>query len=204
MELEDDDRRFLVHEVEGEPMDKEFYNNYDVWLHGPLESRLANEREGKGLGPPALLYHLRRLNLKGMLPEDRPPTTESKLRLMEDSKSSLGLWVMELKKNPEKILRMGDVPIPGDLWSSQDLLKQYDPDEKTRITAHAMTKELNRAGFKRAYNGLQIDTAAGQKRLFIIRNLEAHEKADLRQLRTHYDYSRGGLKPVKVEKPKKF
>ncbi len=176
--LEDDDRRFFVHEVSGPPMPRQFYLDYMVWLD-----------EG---GAAALFYHLLKLDLGGMMASDRAPDTESKRSMVEDGLSDIGHWIRRLRNDPSVVLRVGDAPLAGDLWASQDLIRLYDPDGRGRATAGGLGKEAKRAGLTQAANGMPIRTVAGQLRLFAIRNVEHWAKAPPSACATHYDQTRGG------------
>lgn len=184
--LEDDDRRFFVHEVVCAPLPVEFYRNYMKWLEGD--------------GAAHLLYHLLNLDLNGMTAEDRAPVTQARQAMIEDGLSDVGVFVRKLRDDPESALKIGAVSMEGDLWSAQDLLMFYDPDSRRRVTSGGLSRELKRAGFRQAYNGGPIKTKTnGQVRLFAIRNAEKWLKASFSELAKHYDDSR-----TMKEKVKKF
>jgi hypothetical protein len=194
--LEDDDRRNFIHEVREGPLSSEFYVAYMEWLNSD--------------GPSALFFHLLNLDLKDLRAESRAPKTDSRQAMLEDGLSSLGIWVRTLKVNPDQVLRVGDVVLKGDLWSSADLFKVFNPMGTGRVTAITMSKELKRAGFRQAYSGMPVRTiSAGQTRLFVIRNqvgtLEGWvNHANTKMVAEHYDETRGGIKPKGIpELPKK-
>ena len=177
--LEDDDRRFFIHEVAVERLSMAFYSKYDAWLRSD--------------GPSHLFDHLRRLDLGDMRPEGRAPDTTARRAMVSDSLSDLGLWVRQLKDEPESILRIGDVKLPGDLWSSNDLLRLYDPQERKRVTSNTVTRELKRAGFSLAYKGMPVKMPHGQTKLFAVRgdvDFWVH-RAKMGDLATHYTKTRG-------------
>jgi hypothetical protein len=184
--LEDDDRRNFVHEVEDAPLPREFYKAYMDWL-----------RNG---GASALFYYMLHLNLQGMDAEDRAPNTSAKMAMIDDGLSDLGKWVRRLRDDPDTVLAIGDVAMKGDLWPSTELLLIYDPEKKSKVTAGGVAKELKRAGFRMAYNGMPVKTTSGQHRLFVVRNQDEWDTAmDLKKLAVHYNETRGG-----VGKKKKF
>lgn len=178
--LEDDDRRNFIHQVLNGPLEREFYKAYMAWLNST--------------GPSALFHHLLNLDLKGMCAEDRAPVTNARQAMIDDGLSDLARWVRNLRDDPDRVLRLGDIALRGDLWPSIELLKIYDPEGKSRVTSSGLSKELKRAGMKQAYDGMQIPTCNGQHRLFIIRN---HAKWDgqlrVTVLREHYDSTRGSV-----------
>jgi hypothetical protein len=175
--LEDDDRRFFVHEVHGSAMDPEFYRRYMAWINNG--------------GASHLFAHLLALDLGGQLPEDRAPDTQARRAMVEDGLSDLGAWVRRLRDDPDLMLRMGDVPLTGDLWSSTDLLKLYQRgDSSIKVTAGGVGRELKRAGVPQAYGGMQIKTSIGQTRLFVLRNHDRWTKAKHGTAASHYEETR--------------
>lgn len=193
MFLEDRDRRAFVHEVTSVRMAKAEVDEYVAWMKGP--------------GPAALFDHLRRLDLGGQEPEGRAPETAARAAMIDDGQSALGRWVRELRDSPDTALRLpGGGPMDGDLWSSQDLLRAYDPEGKTRTTASAVSRELKRAGFRQAYGGRPVLLRDGrQARLFAVRQsakwlgLDPRDRAVGPRLAEHYAETRG-----RTAKTKKF
>lgn len=183
--LEDDDRRFFVHEVSSQPLSNEFYECLRDWRQSPE-------------GASALFHHLLNLDIGTQRAEDRAPKTKAKDAMIEDGLSDLGRWVRQLRDDPEAILKLGDVALAGDIWSAQDLLKLYDTEGRGRTTSGGMARELKRAGMMRVYEGMQLATCKGHLRLYAVRNPEKWEKASRSQLIAHYDATRGGQ-----SKPKK-
>lgn len=182
--LEDDDRRNFVHEVRCDPMTQEEVDEYMAWLNGE--------------GPGALFYHLLHLDLGDLRAEGRAPLTASREAMIDDGLSDLGRWVRRLRENPNEALKLGEVYLKGDLWSSKDLYTLYDPEGKRRASAGAMGKELKRAGIKQAYDGMPVKTQQWQQRLFIVRNEDQWLNASMRALSEHYNATRCG--PVKLER----
>jgi hypothetical protein len=170
--IEDDDRRFFVHEVKCKRETKEFYIAYRAWLNGD--------------GAAALMYHLKNLDIGEMTAQERAPATIAKEAMIEDGKGELGLWVKRLLNEPEQILKLDAVVRPGDLWASTDLVAVYDPT-RSRITTTAMTRELKRAGMPLVYNGNQIDTRNGHLRLFAVRNRDKWLAAKPAEIAKHYN-----------------
>lgn len=174
--LEDDDRRNFVHEVSSAAKPREWYQAYMAWL--------------KSGGASALFHHLLNLDLKGMTAEDRAPNTNARQAMISDGLSDIGRWARRLRDDPDHVLRLGNVILKGDLWSSQELLKLYDPEGKHRVTIGGLGKELKRAGFRQAYKGMPVLTSNGQQRLFIVRSKEKWPDAQVKAVREHYDATR--------------
>ena len=169
--LEDNDRRFFIHEVRQAPLTFEFYKTYETWLY-------------KENGPSHLFYHFINMNIKDFSPTARALTTASKQDMVYIGKSDLGEWVHRLKNNPDEILQLNNARLKGDLWTTQQLLALYDPEQRTRVTANGMGRELRRAG----YRSLPIaNTNTGNKRLYPIRNLEKWLKSDHKEVVKHYN-----------------
>jgi len=155
--LEDRDRRFFVHEVRGAPLEEDFYKAYDTWLHTD--------------GPSYLFYYLLRLSLDGFNPKAAAPMTDAKRDMTSLVKSDLGLWVARLAEDPDAMLVMDGKPLTGDLWETSQLLRLYDPDSSTKVTANGLGRELRRAGFRQAGSGGITRLADGStRRLYAIRN----------------------------------
>ena len=183
--LEDSDRRFFVHEVTGKPLDDSFYREYMTWL-----------RNG---GAAALFHHFLTLDLKNFNPQGHAFVTNSKKEMIEDGRSELGAWVSTLKEDADRLLAVGDVKLPYKLWTTDELLRLFDPEKRGRVTANGLGRELRRAGFVRACEGTTIKTqVAGYQRLWIIRpsGLKATKPAEYAAL---FDKERAGF-----TKSKKF
>ena len=177
--IEDDDRRFFVHEVRSAPLPRAFYKEYMSWLGGG--------------GASHLFHHLLETDLGGMEPEDRAPENDAKKAMIEDGMSDVGRWVRRLLAEPDLLLRVGDARLEGDLWSSSDLVRLYDPEGRGRVTAGGLGRELKRAGAPQAYGGLPVRTSAGQARLFALRNagLWTAPKVAMPRIVAHYDSTVG-------------
>lgn len=175
--LEDDDRRFFIHEVDVAPLPKEFYAGYMEWLDSD--------------GPAHLFDHLLRLDLGGREPEDRSPVTAARNAMVEDGLSDVGRWVRRLRDDPDAVLKVGAAKLAGDLWSAGDLLRVYDPDGKGRVAAGGLSRELKRAGFRQVYGGMPVRTSNGQARLFAVREREKwHNVKSCTAIVEHYEASR--------------
>jgi hypothetical protein len=172
--LEDTDRRFFVHEVVGDPAVKDFYDRYDKWY---------KTKEGTA----ALFYHLLRVSLEGFSPTAAAPRTKAKENMIADTKSDLGTWVARLKLAPDGLLKLGDAPLQGDLFTTGELLQLYDKDGKTRVTANGLGRELKRAGFRYANGGSVVATVNGPQRLYIVRGRDKWHTAKPKQVAAHYN-----------------
>lgn len=184
--LEDDDRRFFIHEVDVSPLDQEFYAGYDLWLDSKL-------------GPAALRYYLNHLDLGDFNPSAPALQTDAKSRMITDVKSDLGSWVQSLREDPDNALRIGDIIPNKDLYTNAELLQIYDPSGETRTTPNGLGRELKRAGFFQVNEGRLVRGADGENnRYYAVRNLSKWRNATIAKIRAHLRV--GNTKTTKEKK----
>lgn len=158
--LEDDDRRFFIHEVQVGPLDEAFYVDYDLWLDTG--------------GAAAVFHYLLNLDLGDFNPAAPALRTMAKERMIANVQSDLASWVRSLIAAPDHVLRVGDVVVSKDLFTSKELLQFYDPTGKTGTTANGLGRELARAGVRQICGGKPIRLSDGsQGRYYAIRNSDA-------------------------------
>lgn len=178
MYLEDNDRRFFVHEVLDHDLSLQFFKQYvNDWMHGG--------------GPAALFYYYKYEYVLAdhFDPYGRAYETESKSIMIEDNKSSLGYWVDQLANDPASIL--GKVE-KRDLFTSAELANLYNLEQDTdtlKVGVSAMSRSLKHR-FRLILGGKQIrpvDNSGGSPlRYLCIRNQEfwfSHN--DLDTVKTH-------------------
>ncbi len=190
--LEDDDRRFFIHEVLVGPLEQAFYLDYFGRKGKPgwLDSG----------GSAAVFDWMLRRDLSKFDPAARAFGTKAKDRMIADTQSDLGGWCRALLADPDDILRMGQVPSSRDLWTSAELLILYDPMGKTGTTANGLGRELKRAGAKQVADGQPIRGPQGsQGRYYAVRELVKWAKASHAECTNHIH----GVDVVPVAKPKK-
>jgi hypothetical protein len=190
--IEDDDRRFFVHEVKGMPLPMNFYHNYEAWMG----------KYGIGPGIPALFYHLLNLDMGDFSSEDRALLTKDKLNMMNLGRSDLGSWVYSLKNDPEFILQAGGHLLSYSLFRTETLLELYDPDGKSRVSVTGMARELSRQGFEKAADGHGIQTQEGRVKAWIVRDKEHVISLSWKELGEFYDKERGRGKGQPPKKSK--
>lgn len=155
--LEDDDRRFFIHEVLVGPKPEEFYVEYDLWLETG--------------GAEAIFHYLLNLDLGDFNPAAPAYRTAAKERMINTGRSDLASWVRQLMAVPDSILKLGDITIEKDLFTSKELLELYDPLGKTGTTANGLARELSRAGLRQVQDGRPIRLSNGtQARYYAVRN----------------------------------
>lgn len=155
--LEDSDRRFFVHEVVGAPAEEKLYDTYDKWR--------------KSDGPAYLFDHLLRLPLGDFKPKGHALSTRSKEEMLFSSRSDLGAWCRTLIEDPTMHLRpLGENAAKrGDLFTSAQLLRCYDPESAGKVTANGLGRELRRCGVRQLP---VVKTSTGTQRFYVIRNIE--------------------------------
>ncbi len=174
--LEDDDRRFFVHEILVGPLEEQFYTDYANWLGGG--------------GASAVFQYLLDLDLSTFNPAAPAYRTLAKERMIDTGRSDLGSWVRQLLAAPDQVLRVGDVTLEQDLFTSKELLQLYDPEGRTGTTANGLGRELSRAGVRQALGGRPVRLANGaQGRYYIIRHPEKWLRASARQIANHLEKS---------------
>lgn len=154
--LEDDDRRFFIHEVVVEPLSEEFYAEYDLWLDTG--------------GSAAVFDLLLHYDTSDFNPAAPAMWTAAKERMIEDVRSDLASWVRQLLAAPDQVLRFGEIAIKKDLFTNKELLQLYDPDGRTRTTANGLGRELSRAKVRQVNDGRPVRTKDGLARYYAVRN----------------------------------
>ena len=156
--LEDDDRRYFIHEVQVGNLPEDFYMEYGLWLDTT--------------GPAAVFDWLLKLDTSKFNPSAPALRTLSKELMTVDGKSDLGTWVAKLRQDPDSVLRVGEALVLGDLFTNSDLLEIYDPLGVKKVTANGIGRELRRAAVPRAHRGMPIKGPKGIDRYYICRNPE--------------------------------
>jgi hypothetical protein len=167
--MDDQDRRFFVHEVEAGKFD---YRSYVQWMKS-------------GSGPAALWHYLLEYDLTGFDPYAPAPTTQGKRTMISVGKSELGAWVEDFKANTDLIL--DKAKLKGDILSLKQLHMLYDPNTEKRTTPNALGKELRRSGFKAPATGSPLKDADGRSFIALaVRNVQQWETATWKQACEHY------------------
>lgn len=166
--LEDDDRRFFIHEVQVGPLPEEFYVEYDLWLDSG--------------GSAAVFDWLLRLDLGNFNPAAPAFRTMAKERMIVNMQSDLAGWVRQLIATPDAVLKLGDMVVGKDLFTAKELLQFYDPAGKTGTTANGVGRELARAGVRQVCAGKPIRLSTGEQgRFYAVRNRDAWAKKTMAQ-----------------------
>lgn len=157
--LEDDDRRSFIHEVRVGPLSEEFYVDYDLWLDTG--------------GAAATFQYLLDIDTGDFNPAAPAFRTAAKERMIANVQSDLAGWVRQLMATPDHVLKVGDIAVDKDLFSSKELLQFYDPSGRTGTTANGLGRELARAGIQQIGQGKPIRLSDGsQARYYAVRNID--------------------------------
>jgi Domain of unknown function (DUF3854)/Family of unknown function (DUF5906) len=146
--LDPGDRRTFVAHVNEAPLGDAYGRAFMRWL---------NEQGGA----QALAWHLtQELDIGDFSPTAPPPDTTAKLELISNSRSEIDSWAAALRLDPDKVLRPHASKFssnghggPYSIYTPEDLLRIYDPDDRKRVSYRALGIALDRAGFEKArYN----------------------------------------------------
>jgi len=136
--LDEDDRRFFVHEIEAAPLTQSAYTAYYHWL----------DREG---GAAALFHYLLNLPLGDFDPYARPPMTAAKADMITLGYSDLRRWIEDAKRDPVAVVGPAAA---CHLTTVARLVAAYKRDNAdARVDSAYMGKELAKAGVRKAAAG---------------------------------------------------
>jgi len=159
--LEDEDRRFFVHEVGVGPLDDAFYAAYDKWL----------KKDG---GAAHLMQWFLDRDLRKFNPKAPALRTAARERMIMSGKSDLDTWLAELREGPSSKLFIGQMRHQRDMFTAKELLAMYEAEHEKqagKVGANGMSRALQRAGFKQVYGGAPLSLPDGkQGRFYAIRN----------------------------------
>lgn len=158
--MEDDERRFFVHECIGPKLvdvSEARVREYDRWLHSGDAAR-------------HLFYHLLNLDLTGFDPTAPAPETASKDVMVEANLTECESWCFKLAEDPDTCLRSGETIIPYGLFRCKDLINIYNEDGNRKVYEKTMSNALRKAGFLKAAHGQSCVTRDGKINLWAIRD----------------------------------
>lgn len=177
--MEDDERRFFVHEVLGPKLvdvDAVKVKQYDRWLKSGEAAR-------------AVFYHLLNLDLTGFDPFAPAPNTASKHVMVAASRTEVEAWCFKLKEDPDTCLRAGGNTIPYGLFRCEDLINIYAGDDGKKPYVKTMANALRKAGFQKAAKDQSCPTKEGKINLWAVRD-ESMVNKSAAQVGATYDAER--------------
>lgn len=181
--LDENDRRYFVHEVTAQPLPQAWYATYATW-------RRSDE------GRSALMHHLLYgVDCSNFNPYERPPMTASKEEMISLTRSDLEAWLSSTRSNPDLVCKkFGD----SDLVTPGELLAVYDPLKAHGVTAITMAKKLKQLGVERIdpadrppNSQIRAGADKGLVRLYALRNADKYRRWSTDALRKYYDEKRG-------------
>jgi len=174
--LDDSDRRFFVHHAKGQPRGRDFYKRIDRWRH----------RED---GPARLLRHLlEEVDCRDFDPKGHAPVTAAKEAMQYDAKSEVARWVADLKNDPAKVLKVGEMPVRKDLFSPSELLAIFDPTGIKGVKANGLGRELVKAFARLPKNAT---SSHGSQNLYAVRNEKRWLDASPAERAKHWELGGG-------------
>ena len=130
--------------------------NYDLWIDTG--------------GSQAIFHYLLNRDTGDLNPAAPAFKTAAKERMIANVQSDLAGWVRNLLATPDHILRVGEIVLDKDLFTSKELLQFYDPAGKTGTTANGLGRELARAGVRQVCSGKPVRLTDGsQGRYYAVR-----------------------------------
>jgi hypothetical protein len=169
--IEDEERRYFVHEVKGAPLPREFYAKYDAWYH--QQNPDGAYIPGPGIGP--LMWHLCRLDLSGFDPRAAAPETEAMRNMVSMGRFPVEDWARAVAADPDCV--KGFPPRVSLLTPQQCYLAwvNYNGGPDKTIPQH-VGAALSAAGLRRTNHGQQVRCAEGMVYLWGVRDRERVEK----------------------------
>ena len=158
--MEDDERRFFVHEVLGPRLievDAAKVTAYDKWLRS-------------GECAKALFWHLLNVDLTGFDPTAPAPETASKEAMVGASRSEIENWCHAMKADPDTCLRINNVVIPFGLYRTKELIDMFANGDPKKPYEKTMANALRKAGFKKAAGDQSCPSMFGRVNVWAIRD----------------------------------
>ncbi len=179
--MEDGDRRLFIHEVLAtQPLPKEFYHKVIAWRRSEA-------------GRQALMHHLLYgVNTEDFDPHAPPPVTTAKLDMIEDTRSELEAWLVDIVRHPEAVCqKFGN----SDIVSVLELMILYEADNRPRVAPGLVGRKLKTVGAtvlrpKDSPSG-QIFANGKLLRFVALRNVTRWTQAKSETIRDEYLRTRG-------------
>jgi hypothetical protein len=177
--LDENDRRFFIHEMTGVPLSDEFYSEFDAWR--------KSEKGRRAL----MHYFMYEVDCRGFNPTARAPMTDAKAEMIGLTRTDLESWLIGVREDPEPICRrFGN----SDLITVAELRALYDPQDHHKVTFVTFARKLKEVGIPRVDPtdkppGTQVRIAPNGDlvRLYALRNAGKWSEASMHALQTHYE-----------------
>ena len=137
--VEEDDRRFFIHEVIAQPLTAAWRDRYFAWL----------EQDGAA----ALFDYLLKVSLTGFDAFERPPLTAAKADMIQIGTSDVRRWIEDVKRDPAAVLGRAKEEPACYLTTVGRLVSKYRAETDRPMDAAWMGKELAKASVRKAAGG---------------------------------------------------
>lgn len=181
--LDENDRRFFIHEVLGHPFPDEFYNDY----YNPWRNSEAGRR--------ALMHHLmHEVDCSDFSNTARAPMTDAKRDMIGLTRTDLEGWLIGVRDDPGLFCkRFGD----SDLATVGEMMAVYDPQGVHRVTQATFSRKLKEVGIERVDpcdrppgSQIRVQPNGDLVRLYALRNQMKWIGSTAEDLRLHYEGAR--------------
>lgn len=178
--MENNDRRYLIHHIEGKPAPRPFYDRISEW------------KDSKD-GPPALFHYLLNVDMAGFHPFGDVPFTAAKQQMIEDSKST---WEMALEDFIGNIDAYTEkLGIERDVFTVAEILSLTN---QPAYLANALSRIITKKRLPRC----KVARSGFSKRLIAVRNPSQWQ--DKAPQEWHDNYIKDFKDPIdKVRNPRK-
>jgi len=188
--LDEDDRRYFIHEVTAEPLSDDFYlKYYDPWRKSEKGRR-------------ALMHHLlNEVDCTDFVHTAKAPMTQAKREMIGLTRTDLESWIAMYREEPDALCAKFN---NSDFLSMSELMLLYDPQGQHRVTAMTFARKLKELGVPRVD---PVDREPGAQlrlgpqgelvRLYAFKNKEKWARATAGSIREHYEKTRK-FKPTKL------
>lgn len=167
--VEDTDRRFIVNHVKDKAKPPEYYKKLWDWV--------------KAGGDSAIFYYYLRLDLTGFDPQGHAPFSLDKQDMQDATRGESELWLAQLARDPDSMLRLDAVALPYKLWTVTDLRNLCASSGYDALSSVQFGRKLGRH-FKQLCHGRAIDfvnytsvkgrvVVGKPERLYAIRDVDA-------------------------------
>lgn len=175
--LEDQDRRYFIHEITSPKASDAFWDRYYAWL--------------AGAGPAALLHHAQHaMSFEGFLPHKPPPLTAAKQAMVAAADTELDQWLKELREDPEGKLTHGRFALQRDLLTAGELLQLFNQARQGRPVSVNMVGARAGELLPRLLGGRTIKPNGKSERFYIVRNVAKWRRATVHQAAKHITQGR--------------
>jgi hypothetical protein len=144
--LDQGERRTFVRHVPETKVGNDYGTHYMEWVAAGGAAAVA-------------WYLIEELGMGDFSPTAEPPDTADKLDMIANSRSDIDTWAAALRMDPASVLlsKLDNAKFAAgggrgvySVYTPEELLKLYDPEDKKRCSMRALGIALDRAGFRKA------------------------------------------------------